>query len=38
VSIVSALDSWGDASDGERIALTARAVLGANDALWLCAA
>uniref|UniRef100_UPI0035B444B8 Mbeg1-like protein n=1 Tax=Limnohabitans sp. TaxID=1907725 RepID=UPI0035B444B8 len=28
VSIVSALDSWGDASDGERIALTARAVLG----------
>jgi hypothetical protein len=31
VSILSALDSWGDASDGERIALTARAVLGANE-------
>lgn len=31
VSIVSALDAWGDASDGQRIALTARAVLGANE-------
>ena len=31
VSLISALDSWGNASDGERIALTARAVLGAND-------
>ncbi len=31
VSLISALDSWGDASDGERIALTARAVLGANE-------
>ena len=31
VSIVSALDQWGDASDGQRIALAARAVLGAND-------
>lgn len=31
VAIVSALDQWGDASDGQRIALAARAVLGAND-------
>lgn len=31
VSLISALDSWGNASDGERIALTARAVLGANE-------
>lgn len=31
VSIVSALDQWGDASDGQRIDLAARAVLGAND-------
>ncbi|WP_090137841.1 LysM peptidoglycan-binding domain-containing protein [Limnohabitans sp. DM1] len=31
VSLISALDSWGDASDGQRIALTARAVLGANE-------
>ncbi|WP_374520749.1 tandem-95 repeat protein [Hydrogenophaga sp.] len=31
VSILSALDQWGDASDGQRIALAARAVLGAND-------
>lgn len=31
VSVVTALDAWGHASDGERIALAARAVLGAND-------
>jgi len=31
VSLISALDSWGSASDGERIALAARAVLGANE-------
>jgi hypothetical protein len=31
VSLISALDSWGNASDGERIVLTARAVLGANE-------
>ena len=38
VSLISALDSWGNASDGERIALTARAVLGANDAQYLLSA
>jgi hypothetical protein len=31
VSLISALDSWGSATDGERIALAARAVLGANE-------
>ncbi|WP_297726269.1 Mbeg1-like protein [Limnohabitans sp. Rim8] len=31
VSLISALDSWGGATDGERIALAARAVLGANE-------
>ena len=31
LALVSALDQWGDATDGQRIALAARAVLGAND-------
>ena len=31
LSLISALDNWGRASEGERIALTARSVLGANE-------
>ena len=31
ISLISSLDSWGQASEGERIALTARSVLGANE-------